>query len=442
MTRIEFYGNLNKYKDNENKNNDSELMHYGILGQKWGVRKWQNYDGTFNEAGKERYFGKSSKPKTTEEEKVGSNKSNVKDYLKFRNKMLKQRTRSDLNQWYRDKMKDADKQLIKDAKRVDKQQMKMYKNQLKDFYDDPEELVNDLDRMYRIGSNDKKIGGLFSKTPEEKAEKKATKEAKKINDQLEETFKYDQRHEDEVMDSYILESEFAPLFTELRQSNNQKLDKDYKRTEEIFKDFEKNQINNFAIAGITNFLNDNGDKTMTDLANEVKGYLFNDFNQGFANAETLYTKYDKNIDPKEIENLYQNLHVKKDLYDDNVKYLKDNNKTLSKVKDEYLRRLVEENDDSWINKSTKSDLAINSYWDLYNAADDSKGYDNNLKNKYNEAKNISSKLSKSCGNDGLGWQLLNIALVNLELDKVNYKDLTNSDWNNINKEINDLKKEW
>lgn len=38
----------------------TELYHHGILGQKWGVRRWQNSDGTFNAAGKERYFGDGS----------------------------------------------------------------------------------------------------------------------------------------------------------------------------------------------------------------------------------------------------------------------------------------------------------------------------------------------------------------------------------------------
>ncbi len=33
------------------------LAHHGVKGQKWGVRHWQNEDGTFNEAGKKRYFG-------------------------------------------------------------------------------------------------------------------------------------------------------------------------------------------------------------------------------------------------------------------------------------------------------------------------------------------------------------------------------------------------
>lgn len=35
--------------------NTNELRHYGILGMKWGVRRYQNADGTLTAAGKKRY---------------------------------------------------------------------------------------------------------------------------------------------------------------------------------------------------------------------------------------------------------------------------------------------------------------------------------------------------------------------------------------------------
>ena len=31
------------------------LAHHGILGQKWGVRRFQNEDGSLTDAGKKRY---------------------------------------------------------------------------------------------------------------------------------------------------------------------------------------------------------------------------------------------------------------------------------------------------------------------------------------------------------------------------------------------------
>lgn len=35
-----------------------ELIHYGLKGMHWGTRRWQDYDGSFNSAGIQRYFGR------------------------------------------------------------------------------------------------------------------------------------------------------------------------------------------------------------------------------------------------------------------------------------------------------------------------------------------------------------------------------------------------
>lgn len=51
---------------------ENELMHWGIKGMKWGVRRYQNKDGSLTPAGRKRYDKEMAKLK--EEEKIAKNK--------------------------------------------------------------------------------------------------------------------------------------------------------------------------------------------------------------------------------------------------------------------------------------------------------------------------------------------------------------------------------
>lgn len=73
----------------------NELMHHGIPGMKWGVRRYQNRDGTLTAAGKKRYDKEVAKLRA--ETKVVKNKEQVKakfDKLDAKRAALEERKRA------------------------------------------------------------------------------------------------------------------------------------------------------------------------------------------------------------------------------------------------------------------------------------------------------------------------------------------------------------
>lgn len=140
MNKIEFYSNLANF---QGRNGDAFLKHYGIIGQKWGTRRWQNADGTFNEEGKQRYFGKSSKDSSKDDKVGGLFNKNLSEEKKDK---LREKLYSRNSEMLTiDKLYNEDEQKYLLNKKVSKKVNKLVDCLTKGDFDEYDKILEDID---------------------------------------------------------------------------------------------------------------------------------------------------------------------------------------------------------------------------------------------------------------------------------------------------------
>lgn len=96
---------------------DEELYHHGILGQKWGIRRYQNADGTLTSEGRERMLAKARKYESKANTTVGESNSAKRKRAKLNQKAKDARyevKKSDLKKARLKKSENNAKRSVKD----------------------------------------------------------------------------------------------------------------------------------------------------------------------------------------------------------------------------------------------------------------------------------------------------------------------------------------
>ena len=225
---------------------------------------------------------------------------------------------------------------------------------------------------------------------------------------------------------------------EANESFNKNCSEELGKLKDLYKDYDDNSEYYCALTALANSLAF-GNTKVRDMANMIHGYVYDDFDQGTGSSGHVYM-LDKGYTKDDMTNMC------KTNYENNEKFKNDIDLSISKdpligktnerVRTQLRNALHNGSRSNLINKDAY-DYDIYSYR-LQESGDTNADYSNKIKRNLPEAKKIINKVYKTCSNKEYGWWYLNQAINELGYSDVNYKDLTDSDWNKINAKIREL----
>lgn len=122
------------------------LAHHGILGQRWGVRRYQNRDGTLTSQGKKRY----EKQLNSDQKKISDYETYKKNYEASDRSAKKELSPTQYARWYTSGARYAQRSRLKKLEKQSKKAEERTRNSLKEVSSAYEVVYNVSTQSYTI----------------------------------------------------------------------------------------------------------------------------------------------------------------------------------------------------------------------------------------------------------------------------------------------------